>query len=805
MKKSGLSSAAAQAKLKQDGPNILSAEAPKTFISQVLSVLKEPMILLLLGAGGISLFLGEPIEALVLVLGVFFIISITLVQSRRTDQALAALKKLSAPKALVLRDGEAVLISSDAVVTGDLIILREGDRVPADCELVEVSQLSIDESTMTGESFAIDKLVGQKALSGTLVVHGSARGVVVATGNRSEIGQIGSMLSPKEKRTLLQLEVDRLVKVIAVIAALAALTVAVVYGITRGDWLEGSLAGIAAAMALLPEELPIILTVFFGIGAYRMAKNNVLVRSNPAIEMLGQISVLCVDKTGTITKNEMVLVADSPEVALTGLLASPREPFDPTDRAFHVAATVNPDWEFAREYSVPDNFLGVIQAWKTNIAEYLVAAKGAPESILNLCNLTQEDKSSILQAVDSAAREGFRVLAVARLFSSEIPLDAKSEQFEFIGLARLSDPVREGVQEAVSLLQGAGVRTVMITGDYPVTAKSVAHQIGLRNQSRVITGDEIDELDDLELRQVVEDVDIFSRMRPAQKLRLVEALKSNSEIVAMTGDGVNDSPALKAANIGIAMGMRGSEVAREAADLVIADDSFISIAEGVRAGRRIFGNLRKAATYIIAIHIPIFAMALVPLFNPAWPLVLLPIQIALMELLIDPASSLAYEAEKSSQSQMKTKPRRIGERLITKAITKSSFSQGIVLFAAALAIYINSILMGESEQAVRGQTFAVLILGNLLLMLGNRSASAPVFSLFGARGNTHALVIFLVGLGVVGLLFSSSSLAGLLQMEPVSLERWPWVLLAGASGLIWLELGKIFRIMRQQSERLAPR
>ena len=294
-------------------------------------------------------------------------------------------------------------------------------------------------------------------------------------------------------------------------------------------------------------------------------------------------------------------------------------------------------------------------------------------------------------------------------------------------------------------------------------------------------------------------------MRPAQKLRLVEALKSNSEIVAMTGDGVNDSPALKAANIGIAMGMRGSEVAREAADLVIADDSFISIAEGVRAGRRIFGNLRKAATYIIAIHIPIFAMALVPLFNPAWPLVLLPIQIALMELLIDPASSLAYEAEKSSQSQMKTKPRRVGERLITKAITKSSFSQGIVLFAAALAIYTNSILMGDSEQAVRGQTFAVLILGNLLLMLGNRSASAPVFSLFGARGNTHALVIFLVGLGVVGLLFSSSSLAGLLQMEPVSLERWPWVLLAGASGLIWLELGKIFRLMRQQSERLAPR
>lgn len=797
MKKSGLSSAAAQAKLKQDGPNILSAEAPKTFISQILSVLKEPMILLLLGAGGISLFLGEPIEALVLVLGVFFIISITLVQSRRTDQALAALKKLSAPKALVLRDDEAVLISSEEVVTGDLIILREGDRVPADCELVEVSQLSIDESTMTGESFAIDKLVGQKALSGTLVVHGSARGVVVATGNRSEIGQIGSMLSPKEKRTLLQLEVDRLVKVIAVIAALAALTVSVVYGITRGDWLEGSLAGIAAAMALLPEELPIILTVFFGIGAYRMAKNNVLVRSNPAIEMLGQISVLCVDKTGTITKNEMVLVADSPEVALTGLLASPREPFDPTDRAFHVAATVNPDWEFAREYSLPETFLGVIQAWKTNRGEYLVAAKGAPESILNLCNMTQEDKSSILQAVDSAAREGFRVLAVARLFSSEIPLDVKSEKFEFIGLARLSDPVREGVQEAVSLLQGAGVRTIMITGDYPVTAKSVAQQIGLRNQSRVITGDEIDEIDDLELRQVVGDVDIFSRMRPAQKLRLVEALKSNSEIVAMTGDGVNDSPALKAANIGIAMGMRGSEVAREAADLVIADDSFISIAEGVRAGRRIFGNLRKAATYIIAIHIPIFAMALVPLFNTAWPLVLLPIQIALMELLIDPASSLAYEAEKPSQSQMKAKPRRVGERLITRAITKSSLTQGLVLFAAALAIYVNSISMGESEQAVRGQTFAVLILGNLLLMLGNRSATAPVFTLFGARGNTHALVIFLVGLCVVSLLFSSSSLAGLLQMEPVSLERWPWVLLAGASGLIWLELGKIFRLMRR--------
>ena len=802
MEHQGLTSKQAQELLEQNGPNSIESQKERNLGQQLFSVLKEPMLILLLVAGALSFALGEPLEASLLMLTVVIVISISVVQTRRTEKAVAALKALAAPRAFVIRDGRQIQISSEELVVGDLIILREGDRVPADCDLLVSSRLGVDESSLTGESFSVDKSPGSKIFSGTLVIRGTGRARVWATGPNSQLGQIGKLLTVGPKRTNLQREIDRIVKVVAVVALAAAAGVVIIYGSSRGEWLEGALAGIAAAMALLPEELTIVVTVFFSIGAWKMARKNVLVRSSPAIEMLGQISMLCVDKTGTLTMNEMVLVTDSPEVALIGLLASSQEPFDPTDKAFHVAARVPSEYQLLHEDVVDENFLGVVQSWKTPKG-LIRAAKGAPESILAICNLDSETQRTIISSVDDAARNGFRVLAVAKQeLSSEthVKLDSSESNFEFVGLAKLADPIRLGVKEAVAELEGAGVKTVMITGDYPETALAVASELAIDHKGRTITGEMLDELSDDELSKVVADCRIFSRMRPEQKLRLVRALQSNGEIVAMTGDGVNDAPALKSADIGISMGLRGSEVAREASDLVIADDSFLSIVDGVRDGRRIFSNLRKAATYVIAIHVPIFALALTPIFSSTWPLVLLPIQIALLEIVIDPASSLAYESESASPQQMKQKPREVSERLIGGKIALQAALQGLILFAGVLFIYLTSIWQGYAEEEIRSQAFATLLLGNLLLMMGNRSSSISLVKLIATKPNSAANYIFFGGLVVSALIFLLEPVRTALGFAEIALSQWPPIFIAASSGLIWLEATKLFRRTRRSKQ-----
>lgn len=788
---SGLSSTQAAELLAQHGPNRLPSSAPRGVVQQLGAVLREPMLLLLIGAALISVTLSEPLEASILLLSALFVVGISFYQKRKTDRALQALKVLSAPRAHVVRDGEISSISSEEVVVGDLLVLREGDRVPADAEVTEASNLSVDESTMTGEAFSVDKLPGDRVLSGTLVVRGHGRAVVVATGRNAEMGRIGTILErPGDKRTPLQAEVDGLVWRVAVVSLLSALSVTVIYGLTRANWLEGALAGIAAAMSLLPEELPIVLTVFLGLGAWRLSRLGVIVRSSPAIELLGQVSVLCVDKTGTITRNEMTLVDPSPAVGFFGLLASPEHPIDPMDRAFHIASTRDDRWQLVREYPLADTRLAICQAWETETGELQFAAKGAPEAIATLCRWGEAEHQELLRLVDEEANRGFRVLGVAQQTlprGTTLPEDPAEIAFEFVGFALLSDPVRPGVADAVRVVTQAGVRTIMMTGDYPITAMSVAREIGIEGTGEVLTGSQIDALDDDQLREALGRVSVFSRVLPSQKLRLVEALQSTGHVVAMTGDGVNDAPALRASNVGIAMGRRGSEVAREASDIVITDDSFVSIVRGISEGRRIYANLRRAAAYIIAVHVPIFGMALLPVASPAWPLILLPAQIVLLELLIDPAGSLGYEAEKLSPQEMRRPPRKVGERMINRRVVFLSVVQGMFLLLGSGGVFLWALSVGLPEGQVRALSFATILLGNLLLMLSNRSLTASLAELLFRRSNNQVYLIFGVGLLLMALMFIVDPVREAFRLESLSIGQWLVVVGAASLSVVWLE------------------
>ncbi|MGK2855251.1 MAG: cation-translocating P-type ATPase [Microbacteriaceae bacterium] len=808
------------------------------------------MLLLLLVAGSINFLLAELVDGLILMSFVLVVIAISVIQEHRTENALAALRDLSSPRALVIRDGRRVRIPGREVVRGDTVILTEGDRVPADGVLVEGINLSVDESALTGESVPVrkfsvvlgrlDEAMGNPGgdatpwvFSGTLVVKGTGTALVKGTGSTTQLGGIGTVLrSIETEPTPLQREVDRLVRVIAVVGIAAAAVVVLIYGLTRGNWLEGALAGIATAMAMLPEEFPVVLTVFLALGAWRMSQRHVLTRRSPVIETLGSATVICVDKTGTLTMNSMTVreltvdgtvhVLDQQElperfhrIAEFAVLAAPIDPFDPMDRAFlhlgEASATQrghqHRDRELVREYPLTEELLAVSYVWRSPSAQQvLVAAKGAPEAIAELCRFSAEQRAELTRQVESATANGQRVLAVAGaelLPEQELPSDQRGFDFEFLGLAALHDPVRPGVPDAIAECARAGVRTVMITGDYPGTALAIAREIGLDSAGGCITGPELQAMSDEELANRIRTVSVFARMVPQQKLRLIRALKSNGEIVGMTGDGVNDAPALRAADIGIAMGARGTDVAREAAALVITDDDFTSIVGGIRQGRGIFDNLRKAMSYIIAVHIPIFGMALIPVFVAEWPLVLLPVLIAFLELIIDPACSIVFESEQIDPRIMNQPPRGRGEPMFGVRVLTIAVLQGVSVLAAVLGVYLWAVSGGRTDDVVRSATFVTLVVGNLALILVNRSWRLPVWRTFRERRN-RALKWILAGAAVMlVMLINVPWLRDGFNLGHLGLVDWAVALLAGCIGVVWFEIYKLISV-RARTRRSQP-
>lgn len=764
----GLSDAEVAIRLAADGYNELAAAGRRSMLSTALGIIREPMFLLLVSCGVVYLVLGNGQEALMLLAFVVFVMALTFYQERKTENALESLRELSSPRALVVREGSERRIAGREVVRGDILIVNEGDRIPADAEILASLNLLIDESLLTGESLPVrksDRTMDDTAArpggddlpyiySGTMVVQGQAIARVTETGARTELGKIGKVLQTVgQEETLLQKETGAWVRKLSLVGLALCILVIVFYSLTHGDWLNGVLAGITLAMAILPEELPVVLVIFLAMGAWRISKKQVLTRRMPTIETLGAATVLCVDKTGTLTMNRMsvkklfsergfvtvdpacpqVLPDESRALVEFGILASQLDPFDPMEKAIRALATdhvenhalLHHDWDFLQEYPLSKELLSLSRVWKSPQSDqYIIAAKGAPEAIFDLCHFDDRRIASMSNHIDVMASEGLRVLGVARasFAASDLPARQHDFVFEFLGLIGLSDPVRPSVPAALDECYRAGIRIVMVTGDYAGTACNIARQIGLKEPESVISGAELQHMSDAKLREQVKGVNIFARVVPEQKLRLVNALKANGEIVAMTGDGVNDAPALKAANIGIAMGGRGTDVARESADLVLLDDDFASIVQAVRLGRRIFDNIRKAIAYILAIHVPIAGMSLIPvLFH--WPMVLLPAHIAFLQLIIDPACSIVFEAESEEKEVMNRSPRSAKLALFNRKTLLISLMQGVIVLAAVLGVFGFSLSLGMSEQKVRALSFTTLIVANLGLILTNRSWS----------------------------------------------------------------------------------
>jgi Ca2+-transporting ATPase len=756
---SGMSSADVRERLARFGRNELPSRDRRSWLQLVGSVLREPMLLLLLLATAIYVVFGDLAEAAALGVSVLAIIAITLFQERRTERALDALRELATPHARVFRDHEWHVIDARDLVVGDLVHVGEGDRAAADGLLRAGSPLTIDESLLTGESVPVVRkpdrgatAIGQpgeegaSVFAGTLVTSGNAIAEVVRTGVRTQVGGIGAALGDIElARAPLQTEVVRVVRRVAVIALALSAALSVIYLASGSGWLRATLAGITLAMSLLPEELPLVLTVFLALGAWRIARHRVLARRGAAIETLGAVTVLCVDKTGTLTQNRMTIRrivttashdVDPDEPALPeavheavefGVLACPQQSADPMDRAFSTLASqaltntehLHPRWRWVREYPLSPGLLAVTHVWQSDGERMVVATKGAPEAIIDLCHLDEAEARRWRNRAETMAADGLRVLGIARAIhtGASIPTNPHDYAFDLVGMVGLADPLREETPEMIATCRAAGIRVIMITGDHPTTARAIARSAGLVADN-ILTGAQLETLDEQRLASALATVEVIARAAPTHKLRIIQALRAAGEVVGMTGDGVNDAPALKAADVGIAMGT-GTDVAREAAGLVILDDALGEIVAAIRTGRTIYDNLRKVAGYLLAVHIPIAGLALFPPLL-GWPLLLGPIHIVLLELVIDPTCSIVFEAEPADANVMTRPPRRRAEHLFERRRVAFALLLGVAALVGPLAIVAATHLTGGADSLVRTLGFASLIAADLALVAASR-------------------------------------------------------------------------------------
>ncbi len=834
----GISEDQAQSRLKSEGYNELPQQDRRTPIRIFVEVMREPMLILLLASGAIYLLLGDTTDALILVALATMSVAITVTQESRTERILEALRDLTSPRALVIRDGERKRIAGREVVRGDIIVLGEGDRVPADAVLYQAHDLQADESLLTGESVPVHKTANDKfqptqsqrpggdglsfVYSGSLIVRGAGIGEVTAIGASSEIGQIGHSLSTlEEEQPRLQMQTRKLVQIFAILGGVVCVLAVLLYGFTRGDWLEGILAGIALGMSLLPEEFPVVLTVFMAMGAWRISRERVLTRRAAAIETLGSATVLCTDKTGTLTENRMsvaelrlkdgsvfdprettdkAMPEDFQSLVDVGLLASAPVPVDPMDKAFHALDHGPHGLKLVHAYGLRPGLLAVSQVWQEGESRqrYSVAAKGAPEAIAELCKFNRKDREALTATLSVMAAEGLRVLGVARatFAGKKWPISQQDFAFNFVGLVGLADPIRPSVPTAVRECHSAGIRVIMITGDYPATAKAIAQQAGF-NPQEVITGEDLKTMSDEDLAVHVKTAMVFARIMSEQKLRIVNALKSIGEVVAMTGDGVNDAPSLKAAHIGVAMGGRGTDVAREASSIVLLDDDFGSIVKTIKLGRRIYDNLRKAMGFVIAVHVPIAGLALLPLLF-GLPILFGPMHIAFLEMVIDPVCSLVFENETEEDDVMRRPPRAPEEPLFTRSLIGWSVLQGTVSLVLVAAIFLSATYRGMPENEVRALAFFSLVMTIVGLIIVNRSFSASLAEAI-LRPNSTLVMVLVVVSTILGLTLLWPFASNLFRFGPLHFDDLSLTLGAGIFVLLLLEALKSLWRRRKQS------
>jgi P-type Ca2+ transporter type 2C len=816
----GLTNAAVAQSLAENGQNILVVKTGSHLVATVKEVVSEPMFLLLLVACGLYLALGEMAEAVTLAVALLFVSGISIYQTMRSDQALGALRDLTQPKTKVWRNGTLETIAVEDIVVGDTVMVAEGERIPADGAILDSNDFSLDESILTGESVSVTKARGDQVFAGTSSTTGSAEINITAVGLQTALGKIGkSIESISGEKTPLQIQVNRFVLNMAWIGLAAFLTVFGFNFFRSRDWVTALLFGLTLAMSILPEEIPVAFSSFMALGAARLSRMGVLTKQPQTVESLGSATVICADKTGTITKNGMTVrsvydgvteslevldaskkISDSARQVLAfARWASETEPFDPMEKAI-VAANLEADPNMAipapmvHEYPLAGTPPMMTHVRCSTNGEIIVAGKGALEHVLTVCHPEPKIAERIRNVTKELSDKGFRVLGVARgeQASHNYPINQDDFNWTFLGLVALENPPKENAGAVVRAFVEAGICVKMITGDFPETAQAIARQVGLPDAESLVTGDQIMNMTEPALQLEVSKTAVFARMFPEAKLRVVQALKKNGEVVAMTGDGVNDGPALKAAHIGVAMGHRGSEVARQAASLVLVNDDLSSMVDAVAQGRRIYQNFKKAVSYVVSIHIPIVLTVAVPLLAN-WPIANLfsPIHVIFLELVMGPTCSIAFENEPAEDGQMRQAPRALGATLFAGSELGRSITQGLGIALAVLTVYGFAMQRGEPEAVVRTLAFSTLVIANILLTLVNRSFTLSIFQTIRIPNPTLWLMLGLTFALLLATLFFDPA-QNLFGFAHVSAMDFAWCALAAFVGVCWIEVYKVF-------------
>lgn len=812
------------------GSNAIQESGDRVFLHVLKSVVLEPMFLLLIGSSFIYILLGEVSEAFILFFAILLVACISFFQELRSRKAIQALRKLSSPKANVIRDGVKQVVQTDDLVVGDLLLIEEGELIAADGQLVVSNDFSVNESMLTGESFPVQKSAAQKetVYRGCLVVSGSASVLISMVGVNTQLGRIGTSIQEVSiSQTPLQQQIKRFVMSMVWVGVLAfALVVGFAYYQT-GSWTASLLQGFTMAMSVLPEEIPVAFSTFMALGAYRlMLQNNILVKQPQYVETLGSATVICADKTGTITQNNMQIqwIYDgltekwvnasegNPSAFVHTIMAyavwsSETDPFDPMEKAIHQWYEENATIDLRthaqqiHEYPLSGNPPRMTHIFEVN-GEIVIAVKGGVEAILQQSNLTDSARAKILLSAKTMAEKGLRVLGVgkAQWHEKHWPVLQDEFEFEFLGLLAFQDPPKENIKSTIQSFRNAGIQVKMITGDYPETACAIAKEIGLIEVDRFLTGASVMSMNNETLKIEALNTQVFARMFPEAKLKVIRALQDCGEVVAMTGDGVNDGPALKAAHIGIAMGQRGSELAKSTAALILTDDDLSHMVDAVGMGRRIYDNLQNAIQYIISIHVPILLIVSIPcLFF--WPIqdIFSPLHVIILELIMGPTCSIVFEREPMDPMAMKRPPRKYNDSFLSFRQLVFRIIQGLFISAACLIPAYFMIHHGHSAELVRTIVFSTLVFANMMLTLANRSR---IRSIFKTNTSLNHWMIIVLGAAVflLILLIYFKPAANQFGFVSLKLEQWISVIGLAIASTLWVEGYKLF-LRHQKSSK----
>ncbi len=802
------------------GHNQLSYKKENGFYDALKSLAKEPMLILLLVAATIYFISGDAGDGIFMVVAIVLVSAISLYQDSRSRNALEKLKILSQPHCKVIRNGEVTEIVSEELVVGDSMMVEEGTSIAADGIIIHSNDFSVNESILTGESFAVEKnktTTDNIIYLGTTVVSGLAIATVTAIGNQTKLGKIGKSLEGiKEEKTPLELQINNFVKKMVVAGTIIFLIVWAVNYFQSYNILDSLLKALTLAMSILPEEIPVAFTTFMALGAWRLMKLGIVVKQMKTVETLGSATVICTDKTGTITENKMslaklyllksnkisntedIITEDEKQLIRLAMFASEPIPFDPMEIALHNAykkenvIDERPHFKMIHEYPIEGKPPMMTHIFENDLGKRIIAAKGAPEAIMNIAKLTAIEKQQIQDAIEMITTDGYRVLAVGEAVFSSTNFPAKQQEFQFTfkGIVAFYDPPKENIGKVLTDFYTAGIRVKIITGDNAATTSAIAKQIGFSGYEKSITGDELMKLNDTALKSTVANINIFTRMFPDAKLRIINALKANNEIVAMTGDGVNDGPALKAAHIGIAMGKKGTEIAKQAASLILVDDDLSKMVDAVAMGRKIYSNLKKAIQYIISIHIPIILTVFIPLaLGWMYPNIFSPVHIIFLELIMGPTCSIIYENEPMEKNTMQQKPRPFTNTFFNLKELTTSILQGLMITAGTLLCYQYAVQQDFNEAHTRTMVFTTLIAANIFLTLVNRSFYYSIFTTLKYKNNLVLLIISITIL-ITALLLFIKPLSNFFKFEQLDLLQLLISVSIGFLSAIWYEIVK---------------